>query len=1007
MSFSPYARVTLHNSADINGRSRPAWLWDHPILPQQRRSRAAPKQTTEVPKEPELLQVRFTTPPRRIRRPNTRFLIDTPIPRADTLANPAVRARFGVTDSPILRALPPRRPTQTSTTPLSTETHASSDPTLIVVNGIQTRKRRAEDTEIELIAAINGITDTTAPIVTVREGRTVPNEEPGQEANNLYRMLGFLPGAGSVTRMISSIYSAVSGLGDTIGRIIHPQSYRVAEFRSYLRDNQVRNKRIKISHDRHDAKPKDAAHVDATNEDGDIRWVDRDGLIALMDDYKLFVRAFAKTWDCLAVGGRDEANKALEPLRLSLADNANDRAMLNNGDGHDLCELFSLQLKRAFEYLDSIYEIGVIVKIRDNNESVPPVLDYQLAPNAIETMRSIKNFLSAPALPVICKNALEKHGDGDARLSEAFLDQIVLDLEAITRNIPAPSYIASKEYHDKLQATFPPPPRTDLDTHFLLPGSFPEFDEPKEPVQVPSREVANESPKEVARVELSPVSPRPIVPRPKFSKTDFIRADLYQDDISQIIPEEYRVAFYDESKAHDVIKDTYITDFEPKAPLSSNEIGSIRSILRNRRKHPSRCTPKRLGIRRPPKSVRFSDTTLSPRQRTHLGLDVPKLIRRDDETEESIAPSEEYRLKRPGWVRGLLKLPPVPTQESAFAHTRRILPTFKHLEEKDGLDPTARIEELFSLPSLKLLEISDDSRAGIEFQKEQAALKAAEEARQAAEAARREAEERARKELEERLARSGGLRMPSQALVTPVSTAWYTRAQDTLRAAATTTLAKTAEGVDLRRHDFAKVVTTTEWLNDEIINGSLTWLDQAINSAAGIKDVKRNTRKCLAMSSFFFKRLQDQGVARTQRTLRRYGVEKKNFLDVDTILLPICERSHWTLLVVRPSKKTVAHMDSLNSRGNSSYTGLAVAWLKDILEEKFIKDEWKVILHEAPMQTNGHDCGVHTITNAMCIALGLSPIDSYTASDMPAQRIRIACALLNGGFNGDFDLRVY
>ena len=211
----------------------------------------------------------------------------------------------------------------------------------------------------------------------------------------------------------------------------------------------------------------------------------------------------------------------------------------------------------------------------------------------------------------------------------------------------------------------------------------------------------------------------------------------------------------------------------------------------------------------------------------------------------------------------------------------------------------------------------------------------------------------------------------------------------------------------MRRHDFAKVVSSTEWLNDEIVNGSLMWLDQAINSAAGIKDVKRATRKCLTMSSFFFKRLQDQGVARTQRTLRRYGVEKRNFLDVDTILLPICERAHWTLLVVRPSKRTVAHMDSLNSRGNPAYTNLAVSWLKDVLEEKFIKDEWKVIFHEAPLQNNGHDCGVHTITNAMCVALGLSPVDSYTASDMPAQRIRIACMLLNGGFKGEFDLRVY
>ncbi|KAJ3461873.1 hypothetical protein MRS44_010426 [Fusarium solani] len=1001
MSFSPYARVVVHNSADINGCPRPAWLRNHPILPKQRRSRAASKQAPSAPQEPTPPPI---TPPRRIRRPNSRPQINSPIPRADTLADPTVRARFGVTDSPIPFNLPPRPSRKAPNTPAPSANPAVSDPNLVVVNGIQTRKRHAEDNEIELVAAVNGITDTSHPVVTIREGETVPNVEPGQQAYNSYRMLGFLPGPRSLTRMISSIYSAVSGLGDKIGRIINPQSYRVAEFRSYLNDKQVTNKRIKISSDQDDGKPERATRGDVAPDVDELRWVDRDGLGALMDEYKLFVRAIAKVWDCLSKGSRAGANKELEPLRIFLADNASDRAMLSNGDGHDLCELFALQFKRAFEFLDSIYEIGIIVKIRDGNETVPTVLNYKLSPTAIENMTSIKNFLSAPALPVICKDILQKHNELEAMVSQAFLNNIILDLEAIIRNIPAPSYVLSKDYRDRLQATFPPPPRTDLDTHLLLPGSFPDFDELKEPVEAPTTPSVEETPREPTKVE--PPQPEftpPVIPRPNFSKTDFIRTDIVKKTIDRITSEDYRSTFYEDSEEHRAIKDSYITDFEPKVPLTAKEVGSLKSILRNRRKHPSKVTPKRLGITRPPKSVRFTDSTLSPRQRTHMGLDVPKRIRHGQKG-EPVAPSEEFQENRPAWARRWLNLPSVPSKEPS---QDRILPTFRRLEEKDGLDPTPRINELFALPSLKLLEISDDSRAGIEFQKEQAALKAAEEARQAAEAARREAEEKARKELEERLARSGGLRMPIQPFVTPVSASWQTRAQDTLRAAATTTLAKTIEGVDLRRHDFAKVVSSTEWLNDEIVNGSLMWLDQAINSAAGIKDVKRVTRKCLTMSSFFFKRLQDQGVARTQRTLRRYGVEKRNFLDVDTILLPICERAHWTLLVVRPSKRTVAHMDSLNSRGNPAYTNLAVAWLKDVLEEKFIKDEWKVIFHEAPLQNNGHDCGVHTITNAMCVALGLSPVDSYTASDMPAQRIRIACMLLNGGFKGEFDLRVY
>ncbi|KAF4982539.1 hypothetical protein FZEAL_1849 [Fusarium zealandicum] len=1006
MSFSPFARVVLHNSADLHGNPRPAWLRDHPILPEQRRRpRAAAPQTSLVPQEqpPQFEPVRFVTPPRHRKWPNSRLIINTPIPRAGTLADPAVCARFAVTDSPIPLALPTRGPSTNIVSLAPPEITTVSDPNSVAVNGRKTRKRRAQDTEIELVAAVNGIQDTTAPIIIIREGETVPNQELGQQANITYRMLGFLPGAGSLTRMISSIYTAVTGLGD---RIVYPRSYRIAEFRSYLSDRQLVNKRIKVSDDQGDAVHENAA---STSEGGVVRWVDRDSLTALIDEYKLFVRAVSKVWDCFCQGGRQQANKELEPLRIYLADNKADLAMLDNGQGHDLCELFSLQFKRAFECLDHVYEIGVVVKVRDNNETVPPVLDYKLSPSAIENMVSIKNFLSAPGLPVICHSILQKYGEHDTKLSQAFVDRMILDLEAIIRNIPAPSYVLSQEYHDKLQATFPPPARTDLDTHFLLPGSFPEVDEPKEPVKAPTKELVQVLPREVDMVEPSvPVSRRPVISRPNFTKADFLHVNITQKNIDRITPEDYRATFYDKSQEHRVIKETHVTEFAPQVPLNSTEAGSIRSILRNRRKHPSKVTPKRLGVRRLPKAVRFTESTLSPKQRTHLGLDVPKQINYDDETGEPVLPSEDFR-ERPAWARSWVNRPAAPREERVQLHDRTLppRPTFQHLEQKDGLDPTSRIDELFALPSVKLLEISADSRAGIQFQKERAARKAAEEARQAAEAARREAEEKARKELEERLARSGGLRMPSQVFVGPLSAEWRAKAQETLRAASTTTLAKTLEGVDLRRHDFAKVVPSTEWLNDEIVNGSLAWLDQAINSAAGIKDVKKNTRKCLAMSSFFFKRLQDQGVARTQRTLRRYGVEKRNFLDVDTILLPICEHSHWTLLIIRPSKRTVAHMDSLNARGNSVYTSLGVAWLKDVLEEKFIKDEWKVILHEAPRQTNGHDCGVHVITNAMCVSLGLSPIDSYAAQDMPAQRIRIACMLLNGGFKGEFDLRVY
>ncbi|CAH0050062.1 unnamed protein product [Clonostachys solani] len=313
------------------------------------------------------------------------------------------------------------------------------------------------------------------------------------------------------------------------------------------------------------------------------------------------------------------------------------------------------------------------------------------------------------------------------------------------------------------------------------------------------------------------------------------------------------------------------------------------------------------------------------------------------------------------------------------------------------------LDALFSDSGPISLQLSDLASSALAQKREEEARIAAE----AAEAAERAAAEKARIELEARLALTGGLRVPRQKFVPSLSGVWNRKVRETLTSAPTTSLTTTVEGIDLRRHDFAKVVPETEWLNDEIVNGSLMWLDQAINSAAGIKDVKKQTRKCLTMSSFFFKQLREKGIGRTQRTLRRYGVEKRNFLDIDTILMPICERSHWTLLVVRPSRRTVSHMDSMRPVGSPLNTNLALAWIKNVLEDAFVAEEWTVVKHEAPRQTNGWDCGVHTITNAMCVALGLNPIDSYSTEDMPLQRLRIASVLLNRGFSGDFDLGVF
>lgn len=280
----------------------------------------------------------------------------------------------------------------------------------------------------------------------------------------------------------------------------------------------------------------------------------------------------------------------------------------------------------------------------------------------------------------------------------------------------------------------------------------------------------------------------------------------------------------------------------------------------------------------------------------------------------------------------------------------------------------------------------------------------AEKKRATQEAARLKREAENRLKEEEELARRSGLRPPARQVIVSLSDLWHSRVNSAVCADPNKDIAKSPEGTALRRNDFKTVVSKSEWLNDEIVNGFLLHLANYINGKAGITNPKTQTPKCHAFTSFFWKPLSTKGAAGTERWMKRVGVTRDNFLKIDTILIPICESSHWTLVVVRPGRATVTHMDSLgrNGAGRHAVTDTVMRWVKELLKDKFL-DKWCVQHYDSPRQTNGWDCGVHTITNALFLSLGLDP-SFYKAVDMPLQRDRIAATLINGGFSGDLDL---
>lgn len=318
-------------------------------------------------------------------------------------------------------------------------------------------------------------------------------------------------------------------------------------------------------------------------------------------------------------------------------------------------------------------------------------------------------------------------------------------------------------------------------------------------------------------------------------------------------------------------------------------------------------------------------------------------------------------------------------------------------------------------------QIREEFELGIRRETEDKRKREAEEARREKqrlieEERRREEEERRRKEEErlreqeaerqkqaEEFAALTGLRPPTRPLITVLSSDWGIKVANAARANPNVDLVKTLEGQPLTRRDFEeKLLPSTAWLNDNVIIGSILHVADYVNRAKGATD---QDPKCAAFTSYFWPRLLSNGPGGCGRLLRRAGVRKANLLNIDTILIPICSQSHWTLAVIRPGKRTVAHIDSMRAgAGEESVKTKLLELVRFVLEDEFVEADWSAVDYEAPRQTNGWDCGVFTITNAVCMALGLNPRFSYTERQLTLQRSRLAAMLLNEGFKGDFSL---
>ncbi|KAK1998879.1 Ulp1 protease family protein [Colletotrichum falcatum] len=795
---------------------------------------------------------------------------------------------------------------------------------------------------------------------------------------------------------MTSVRGAVSKVSSSIAGYVYPRNYNVVERHS--RDQQTSNigtKRIKLELTDDSLDETTAAQqfqvVHSATPNLNLVWVDESTRLAHWHQVVPLVRALR------SISRRVE--KGLSGSR--------DRSPASRVDGdtrsqriHALGAYVTIFQQTAF-VLETVYSHTFLAKLKDTFRSPQSIMDYDVSTDELLAITAAQKFVDD--LPDECSLVLAESG-----VTQRVLRGIGADLDALANRRPMPNLVQRAGLVGKVIKFFRGSDSFGMETPddgvskpaAEMPGSFPE-------AQVKSESVAEEAKPSRDAPEYRPVTkPKYLPPVRTTDAYTFVREHLAE------------IATKRRAACKDGLTDTVPEDLLPRpSPIpifkkDSQSPVALKRLQRARGLKRVQFSPSaKLSTPSPAKPAGFlTKLFASP---TVIGSPLQQATEDSSLSGAQTDGSPESRSPGvPGRLAGTGQETDNTSEDSdGEAIASRCQPRLvQHLNKslrgleakgffvKDGPRDASSCPP--SPPTLAGLNISGDKEEELEdLSLALQLLLDVDEAR------RREEEERKAKEAEEeKLRKTGGLRVPRRRMITSLPTDWSQKVKASLQAHPSKALTTTAENVELRKHDFAKVVPENEWLNDEIVNGSLQWLDRYVNAAAGAADVKSPNRVCLALGSFFYKRLEDNGVKNTERALRRYGVTKANFLKLETILMPICRNNHWTLLVVRPQKRTVSHMDSLNPRGSTVHTNRALAWIEAFLGSDYKASEWRTVSHEAPPQSNGYDCGVFTITNGMCLALGLNAIDTYSGEDLPLQRLRIAGMLLNKGFSGEFDL---
>ena len=167
--------------------------------------------------------------------------------------------------------------------------------------------------------------------------------------------------------------------------------------------------------------------------------------------------------------------------------------------------------------------------------------------------------------------------------------------------------------------------------------------------------------------------------------------------------------------------------------------------------------------------------------------------------------------------------------------------------------------------------------------------------------------------------------------------------------------------IPMSRGDF-RSLSGKSWLNDNIINEYFNLIKE--------RNERENLAKVFTLDTYAFVRLEENFEDAYETITQRWI--NKDLTEMDLVLVPIHKIDHWTLLIVCVKERKIEYYDSMiGTRNNSSAPRVFKRFFKRYFEEKNKGAEFEVIIKkDAPLQTNGYDCGVYTCLNAEKIARG-------------------------------------